>query len=96
MDLDACPHPSSGDGRFSVVSAPCERCGRRWKLRGCLTNRERPLVEILSGDPRYHHPCVCGGAVVVLLPPFIDRSSITVIPPEWPARGSRDRSRPAA
>jgi hypothetical protein len=96
MHFGGCPHPGAMHGRFSVVSAPCGHCGRRWKLSGCLSNGPRPLAEILGGDPRFHHPCICGGEVAFLLPPFVDRLSITVTPPERPGRGFPDRSRPAA
>jgi len=89
-------HPGARHARFSVFSAPCQRCGCRWQIRGCLSSGPKPLVELLRGEPRYRHTCACGAEVAVLLPPFVDRHSITVTPILRPASGSPDRSRPAA
>lgn len=96
MSSSGCPHPGARHPRFSVLSAPCQRCGCRWQLKGCLSNGPRPLVEILRGEPRYQHTCACGAEVAVLLPPFVDRHSITAAPVIGPASGSPDSSRPAA
>lgn len=95
MFVQGCTTHRVRHGRFSIVSRPCEQCGRRSELRGCLSGSAGPLAEILRGDPVLHHPCACGADLTFLVPPFVDRSCVTVSPTDRPGRSS-DLFRPAA
>lgn len=95
MFVPSCSTHQGRTGRFSIVSPPCRQCERRWELRGCLSEGVRRLAEVLRGDPEFHHLCTCGAELRFLLPPFVDRTGITVVSAGRPGR-SPDTWRPAA
>ena len=89
-------HPGETHGRFHIISAACERCGRRWELSGSLSTGPARLGEPRPGDRYFRHPCRCGLEVAVLVPPFADPIGITVAPAVLPAWSSNDGPRAAA
>lgn len=95
MTLDGCSHSGARHGRFSINPPACECCGQRWRLSGCLESGPR-LAAMLSGAAQFRFPCACEAEITVLVPPFVERSTATVVPAADPESSSPSRSRPAA
>jgi hypothetical protein len=89
-------HPGEKHGRFHIISAACERCGRRWELRGCVSIGPARIGDPRRADPYFRYPCQCGTEVAVLVPPFADGVGITVAPAVLPAWSPSDSPRAAA
>jgi hypothetical protein len=89
-------HPGETHGRFHIISAARERCGRQWELSGCLSIGPARLGEPRRGDRCLRHPSQCGPEVAVRVPPFADRIGITVAPAVLPAWSPNDSPRAVA